>query len=88
MSGDPDVNLAEPLFPNLFAGYEERGSSAIGRIDAHAQELVAVASATVFPRARDSNRIFSNAAEPVGQLLSCLVELLRFNFSAVVIVQR
>jgi hypothetical protein len=88
ISGNPDVNLVEAALPDLLPGPEERIGGRVVGVDAHWEEFVTVACATVLPGAGNATRILGDAAETVAQLLSRLIEFFRLNEPAVVIVQR
>jgi len=72
-------STAKALFPDRFLGLQESIGVWIVRIDANAEEIIAVAGAAIFPRARDANRVLRDSAKPVAQFLRRQVELLRFD---------
>ena len=63
---DPDVDLLEASFPDVFLGTEEYPGLWIVRVDPDAEKIVAVASAAVFPGAGDANCVLGDAAEAVA----------------------
>src|SRR5260370_40943900 len=88
VGGDPDVDLPEALFPNVFRGSQESYGRRIGRIDSDAQQIVSIAGAAVLPRPSDADRVLGHPTEALTQFLSRLVKLLRLYVRAVIIVQR
>jgi hypothetical protein len=66
VSGDPDVNLLEALFPDFLLGLEESMGGWVVGVDALAEEIVAVTGAAVLPGAGDANSILGDAAEAVA----------------------
>ena len=88
MGGNPDIDLAETLFPDSFLELQKCAGIWIVGVDADAEEVIAIACAAVFPGTGNTNSVLGDTAKAIAQFLGSAIEQRRIDGGAVVIGQR
>jgi hypothetical protein len=69
VSRNPDIDLAEAIFPNRFHCPKEISCRGVAGVNAQAEELVALTGAAVLPSTRNADRVLRDTAKLVAEFV-------------------